>query len=138
MAINFNAIVEEFKRTNWQDPGTGPVAPRRGVLAAILIGLPVAGFFFDTQGQIDELERGAVEETKFKEDYLDKKKQAVNLDLHRQQLREIDTQFGALLRQLPNKSQMDALLVDINQAALGRGLQVNLSKPAPTGNHREF
>jgi type IV pilus assembly protein PilO len=138
MAINFNAIVEEFKRTNWQDPGTWHVAPKLVVLAAILIGLPVAGFFFDTQGQIDELERGAIEETKFKEDYLDKKKQAVNLDLHRQQLREIDTQFGALLRQLPNKSQMDALLVDINQAGLGRGLQFDLFKPAPSENQREF
>src|SRR5712672_724134 len=138
MAINFNAIVEEFKRTNWQDPGTWHVAPKLVVLAAILIGLPVAGFFFDTQGQIDELERGAVEETKFKGAYLDKKKQAVNLDLHRQQLREIDTQFGALLRQLPNKSQMDALLVDINQAGLGRGLQFDLFKPAPAENQREF
>jgi type IV pilus assembly protein PilO len=138
MAINFNAIVEEFKRTNWQDPGTWHVAPKLVVLAAVLIGLPVAGFFLDTQGQIDELERGANEETKLKDDYLDKKKQAVNLDLHRQQLREIDTQFGALLRQLPNKSQMDALLVDINQAGLGRGLQFDLFKPAPTENQLEF
>src|SRR5258706_13431659 len=138
MAINFNAIVEQFKRTNWQDPGTWHVAPKVVVLAATLIGLPVGAFFFDTQGQIDELERGAVEETKFKEDYLDKKKRAVNLDLHRQQLREIDTQFGALLRQLPNKSQMDALLVDINQAGLGPGLQFDLFKPAPTENQREF
>ena len=138
MAINFNAIVDEFKRTNWQDPGTWHVAPKLVVLAAILIGLPVAGFFADTQGQIDELERGGTEETKLKGDYLDKKKQAVNLDLHRQQLREIDTQFGALLRQLPNKSQMDALLVDINQAGLGRGLQFDLFKPAPSENQREF
>jgi len=138
MAINFNAIVEEFKRTNWQDPGTWHVAPKLLVLAAVLIGLPVAGFFADTQGQIDELERGATEETKLKGDYLDKKKQAVNLDLHRQQLREIDTQFGALLRQLPNKSQMDALLVDINQAGLGRGLQFDLFKPAPQETLREF
>lgn len=138
MAINFNAIVEEFKRTNWKDPGTWHVAPKLLVLVAILIGLPVAGFFADTQGQIEELERGAGEETKLKADYLDKKKQAVNLDLHRQQLREIDTQFGALLRQLPNKSQMDALLVDINQAGLGRGLQFDLFRPAPTENQREF
>src|SRR5258706_11857245 len=111
MAINFNAIVEEFKRTNWQDPGTWHVAPKLVVLAAILIGLPVAGFFFDTQGQIDELERGAVEETKFKEDYLDKKKQAVNLGLHPQQPSEIHTQLGALRRQLPNKSATGALRV---------------------------
>ena len=138
MAINLNALVEEFKRTNWQDPGTWHWAPKILVLLAILVGVPVAGFFADTQGQIDELERGRSEQEKLKQDYLSKKKQAVNLDLHRQQLREIDTQFGALLRQLPNKSQMDALLVDINQAGLGRGLQFELFKPAPQENAREF
>lgn len=138
MAVNFNAILEEFKRTNWQDPGTWHFAPKILVLVAVLVGLPVAGFFADTQTQIEELERGVGEETKLKDDYLDKKKQAVNLDLHRQQLREIDTQFGALLRQLPNKSQMDALLVDINQAGLGRGLQFDLFRPAGAENAREF
>ena len=138
MAINFNQIADDFKRTNWKDPGTWHAAPKLLVLVAILVGLPVAGFFADTQGQIDELERGASEETKLKDDYLDKKKQAVNLDLHRQQLREIDTQFGALLRQLPNRSQMDALLVDINQAGLGRGLQFELFKPSAGEITRDF
>ena len=137
-AFNLNAIVDEFKRTNWQDPGTWHVAPKLLVLLVILIGIPVAGFFADTQGQIEELEKGANEETKLKVDYVDKKKQAVNLDLHRQQLREIDTQFGALLRQLPNKSQMDALLVDINQAGLGRGLQFELFRPSSGESQREF
>jgi type IV pilus assembly protein PilO len=108
------------------------------VLLAILIGIPVAGFFADTQGQIEQLEAGRAEQEKLKQEYLNKKKQAVNLDLHRQQLREIDTQFGALLRQLPNKSQMDALLVDINQAGLGRGLQFELFKPAPQETMRDF
>jgi type IV pilus assembly protein PilO len=138
MAMNFNAIVEEFKRTNWQDPGTWHWAPKILVLLAVLIGIPVAGFFADTRGQIEELEAGRNEEAKLKHSYLDKKRQAVNLDLHRQQLREIDTQFGALLRQLPNKSQMDALLVDINQAGLGRGLQFDLFRPAPSEIKREF
>jgi type IV pilus assembly protein PilO len=130
MALNLNALVDEFKRTNWQDPGTWHVAPQALVLLAILIAVPVAGFFADTQGQIEELEAGRNTEVQLKQQYLGKKKQAINLDLHRQQLREIDTQFGALLRQLPNKSQMDALLVDINQAGLGRGLQFELFKPA--------
>ena len=75
---------------------------------------------------------------KLKEDYVNKKKQSINLDLHRQQLREIDTQFGALLKQLPNKSQMDALLVDINQAGLGRGLQFELFRPAPAETRRDY
>src|SRR5882672_9984069 len=79
-----------------------------------------------------------IEEVKLKDEYLKKKQQAVNLDLHRQQLREIDTQFGALLRQLPNRSQMDALLVDINQAGLGRGLQFELFRPATSETQREF
>src|ERR1044071_1284958 len=138
MAINFNALLDEFKKTNWQDPGTWHWAPKILVLLAVLIGIPVAGFFADTQGQIDQLEAGRADEVKLKQDYLGKKRQAVNLDLHRQQLREIDTQFGALLRQLPNKSEMDALLVDINQAGLGRGLQFELFKPAPQETMREF
>jgi type IV pilus assembly protein PilO len=138
MAINFNAFVDEFKRTNWKDPGTWHAAPKAVVLLAILVAIPVAGYFADTAGQIDELEQMRNQENKLKEEYLNKKKQAINLDLHRQQLREIDTQFGALLRQLPNRSQMDALLVDINQAGLGRGLQFDLFRPAPSEITREF
>jgi type IV pilus assembly protein PilO len=138
MALNFNAIADEFKRTNWKDAGTWGAAPKIVVLLAILVGVPVAGFFVFNQGQIEELEAGQQKEVKLKEEYVNKKKQAINLDLHRQQLREIDTQFGALLKQLPNKSQMDALLVDINQAGLGRGLQFELFKPAGSEQRREF
>jgi type IV pilus assembly protein PilO len=138
MAININAFIDDLKRTNWQNPGTWHAAPKAIVLLAILVGIPVAGYFADTRGQIEQLDSGRVAEEKLKEQYLGKKKQAVNLDLHRQQLREIDTQFGALLRQLPNKSQMDALLVDINQAGLGRGLQFELFKPATSEITRDF
>ena len=138
MALNFNAIADEFKRTNWKDAGTWGAGPKIVVLLAILVGVPVAGFFVFNQGQIEELEAGQQKEVKLKEEYVNKKKQAINLDLHRQQLREIDTQFGALLKQLPNKSQMDALLVDINQAGLGRGLQFELFKPAGAEQRREF
>ena len=135
---NVNAIFEEIKRTNWQDPGTWHWAPKILVLLIVLIGIPVVGFFTDTQGQIEQLEAGRAEQEKLKQEYLNKKRQAVNLDLHRQQLREIDTQFGALLRQLPNRSQMDALLVDINQAGLGRGLQFELFRPAAQEKMAEF
>ena len=137
-AFNFNALAEEFKRTNWRDPGTWHAAPKLVVLLAIIVLIPVGGFFGINQGQIEQLEEGRGKETKLKEEYVNKKKQAINLDLHRQQLREIDTQFGTLLKQLPNKSQMDALLVDINQAGLGRGLQFELFKPAASEMRREF
>ena len=129
MAVNFNALLEEIKSTNWQDAGTWHAAPKALVLAAVLVVIPVAGYFADTAGQIEALEAGQAEEARLKDSYLNKKRQAINLDLHRQQLREINVQFGALLRQLPDKSQMDALLVDINQAGLGRGLQFELFKP---------
>jgi len=137
-AIDFKKIAEDFKATNWQDPGSWTTIPKAVVLIAILVALPVAGYFGLWQGQLQELEAGKQQEVKHKEDYLNKKKQAVNLDLHKQQLREIDTQFGALLKQLPNKAQMDALLVDINQAGLSRGLQFELFKPAASELAKEF
>ena len=138
MAFNFKELAEEFQRTNWKDPGTWHTAPKILVLLAILAGIPLGGYFAINQGQLELLELGQQKEVKLKEDYVSKKKQSINLDLHRQQLREIDTQFGALLKQLPNKSQMDALLVDINQAGLGRGLQFELFKPAGAEIRREF
>ena len=138
MAVNLNQYLEEFRQLNPKDPGTWPLVPKVVVLFAILILIPVAGFFLDTQGQLEQLEAGRAQEKKLKDDYLNKKRLAVNLDLYKQQLREIDTQFGALLKQLPNRSQMDALLVDINQAGLGRGLQFELFKPAASETSREF
>jgi type IV pilus assembly protein PilO len=138
MAINVNQYLEDFKHLNPKDPGTWPLLPKLVALLVILALIPVAGYFADWQDQLAALDAGVAAEEKLKLEYLDKKKQAINLDLHKQQLREIDTQFGALLRQLPNRSQMDALLVDINQAGLGRGLQFDLFKPAGSEIQREF
>ena len=138
MAINFNQIADDFKHTNWKDPGTWTIAPKIVVLISVLAVIPVAGYFLIWDGQITELETLLQQEETLKKDYLAKKTQAINLDLHKQQLREIDTQFGALLKQLPNRSQMDALLVDINQAGLGRGLQFELFRPASSENTKEF
>ncbi len=70
--------------------------------------------------------------------FLDKKKQAVDLEGYRKQLADIEKSFGTLLKQLPSKSEMEALLTDINQAGLGRGLQFELFKPAANENISEF
>ena len=132
-------VVDQFRNLNTRDPGSWPPLPKLLLLVAILVGVLVAAYFLDWQGQIDELEAGRQQEAKLKQEYVDKKHQAVNLDLLRAQLREIETSFGALLKQLPNKSQMEALLVDINQAGLGRGLQFELFKPgARARRQREF
>ena len=131
-------LLDQFKYLNPKDPGTWPALPKLLALLAALAALVAVGYVADWQGQVEELEAGAAQEAKLKDEYKDKKQLSVNLDLYRQQLREIDNSFGALLKQLPNKSQMDALLVDINQAGLGRGLQFELFKPAPQETMKEF
>jgi type IV pilus assembly protein PilO len=89
----------------------------------------VAGWWFLWSDQLDVLEAAQKNEEKLKEEFLSKKQQAVNLVLYTQQLSEIDRSFGALLKQLPNKSEVESLLVEINQAGMGRGLQFELFKP---------
>jgi type IV pilus assembly protein PilO len=131
-------FLDQFKNLDPRDPGAWPPLPKAMLLIFVLVGIVVLGYFVDWQEQLDELDAGRLQETKLKDEYVNKEQQAINLDLYRQQLREIDSSFGALLKQLPNKSQMDALLVDINQAGLGRGLQFDLFKPAPAETKREF
>ena len=132
------SVLDQFKNLNTRDPGTWPALPKLLLLVGILVGVLVIAYFIDWQGQLEELEAGRRQEESLKQAYVDKKRQAVNLDVLRAQLREIETSFGALLKQLPNKSQMEALLVDINQAGLGRGLQFELFRPAPSETQRDF
>lgn len=127
--VDFQALAEDFKTLDPKDVGNWPLVPRVIVLLGLFIALLVAGWWFDWNGQMETLDAKVQEEARLKDDYLNKKKQAVNLDEYRNQLAEIDKSFGALLKQLPNKSEMEALLIDINQAGLGRGLQFELFKP---------
>jgi type IV pilus assembly protein PilO len=133
-----NDLLAQFRNLDARDPGSWPALPKFALLVALLVGILVAAYFLDWQDQLDALEAGRQQEVKLKDEYKAKKAQAVNLDLHRQQLQEIESSFGALLKQLPNKSQMEALLVDINQAGLGRGLQFELFRPAPQETVKEF
>ncbi len=133
-----NDLLAQFRNLDARDPGSWPPLPKFALLVALLVGILVAAYFLDWQDQLDALEAGRQQEVKLKDEYKAKKAQAVNLDLHRQQLQEIESSFGALLKQLPNKSQMEALLVDINQAGLGRGLQFELFRPAPQETVKEF
>lgn len=127
--IDFRRLAEDFKGLDPQDPGMWPTAPRI-VVAVLLLVLTVAGFWwFDWQDQVKTLAAREAEEVQLRESWVVKKRQAVNLEEHRRQLAEIDRQFGALLKQLPNRAEMDSLLSDINQAGLGRGLQFELFKP---------
>ena len=133
-AMNFmltrtQAIADEFRGLNPNDPGSWPQLPKIAALLGILLVLTVAGWWFLWSDQLAELEVKQKEEETLKQQYLEKKRQAVNLDLYIEQLAEIDRSFGALLKQLPNKSEVEALLIEVNQAGLGRGLQFDLFRP---------
>ncbi|OFZ68851.1 MAG: pilus assembly protein PilO [Betaproteobacteria bacterium RBG_16_58_11] len=125
------SLADDINKLNFKDMGVWP-APFKVAAMAILFGaLLLAGYWFIWKDQMEALDQSRQEEQKLRTEFLDKKKQALNLDLYREQVKEIEQAFGALVRQLPNKSEMDALLTDINQAGLGRGLEFELFKPAP-------
>ncbi|MGC2047022.1 MAG: type 4a pilus biogenesis protein PilO [Gallionella sp.] len=121
--------LDDLKNLNPKTPGAWPWPAKIIAFVIMFIAVVVAGAVFIWQDQWDTLNRVKEEEDKLKETFLVKKKQAINLDLIKKQLTETQESFGALLKQLPSKSEMDALLTDINQAGLGRGLQFELFKP---------
>ena len=118
--------------------GSAPILVKLGVLVVVLAAIVGASWYFDWQDQLDRIEREAKKETGLRETFLTKKKEAINLAAYQKQLDDIEKQFGALLKQLPGKAEMDALLTDINQAGLGRGLQFELFKPATGETRRDF
>ena len=130
--------LDDIRRLNLREAGNWPLLPKVVVLGLILVVIVIAGGLLDWRDQFDALDRVQAEEGKLREAYASKKAKAVNLELYVQQLREIEQSFGALLKQLPNKSEMDALLTDINQAGLGRGLQFELFKPATQERLADF
>lgn len=121
--------LDDFKNLNPKNPGAWPWLVKIVVFLVLFFAVVAAGAWFDWQGQWESLSKAKQEEEKLKETFLAKKKEAINLDLIRKQLTETQESFGALLKQLPSKSEMDALLTDINQAGLGRGLQFELFRP---------
>ena len=131
-------LLEELRGLDPKQPGNWPWPIKAGAFFLIFIGLQIAAYFLLWQAQTEQIEKGRNDVAKQKEVFLEKKKLAVNLDAYKQQRAEIEQAFGALLKQLPNKSEMDALLIDINQAGLGRGLAFELFKPATTETYTEF
>ena len=127
--VDFQSIADDFRFMNPNDPGAWPLIPKITVLVGLFVAIVAAGWWFVWSDQLLDLETKEREEETLKQQNHDKKRQAVNLDLYVQQLAEIDRSFGALLKQLPDKSEIEALLIEINQAGLGRGLQFELFKP---------
>ena len=121
--------LEDFNRIDPKNLGSLPPAVKAVLLGVVLLLMVAAGYWFLWQPALDELSGAKARETQLREVFLTKKREAVNLPAYRQQMVDIERTFGALLRQLPNKSQMDGLLTDINQVGLERGLEFELFKP---------
>jgi type IV pilus assembly protein PilO len=124
-------FIEELKNVDPKTPGSWPWLVKIAAFVATFLVVVAAGAVLDWQGEWDNLQSVRQQEDKLRESYLAKKREAINLDIIKKQLIDTQQSFGALLKQLPNKSEMDALLTDINQAGLGRGLQFELFKPGP-------
>jgi type IV pilus assembly protein PilO len=128
-AFDLTTLISDFRTLDPKDPGLWPVLPRVVILLAVLLVVLLLGWWLGWRVQLEELDGMTQQEVSLKEEWRTKKVQAVNFEEYQKQLAEINRSFGALLKQLPNASEMESLLVDINQAGLGRGLQFDLFKP---------
>ena len=133
-----NKWLDELRQLDTKNPGNWPWPFKIAALLLIFILILVAAYFVLYQDQLGNLETLEKKETELKTTFLEKKKLAVNLEAYQEQRKEIEQSFGELLKRLPTRSEMDALLIDINQAGLGRGLQFDLFKPAATETTTEF
>jgi type IV pilus assembly protein PilO len=130
--------LDDIRRLHIRDAGNWPMSVKVVALSAIFVAILVAGLFLDWRDQWDALGAAEQVEVGLKTQYAEKKGRAINFDLYVQQLNEVEQSFGALVKQLPNRSEIDALLTDVNQAGLGRGLQFELFKPATQERMADF
>jgi len=120
---------DDFNNIDLKNAGSLPIPVKLVLLSILALALLVAGYFFLWSPEQDELEKAKAKEAELRQTFLSKKSQAVKIEAYRQQMVDIEQTFGALLKQLPDRSEMDGLLTDINQSGLGRGLEFELFKP---------
>jgi len=131
--VDINSVFEQaasqFRDLNWKEPGQLPVLPKTAASLALAVLMVVLGWFLVISSATDDLEAERNKEPALKQDYRAKLAQAVNLTELRKQKLQVEEYVTQLEKQLPGKAEMDALLSDINQAGLGRGLQFELFRP---------
>ncbi|MES2499851.1 MAG: type 4a pilus biogenesis protein PilO [Pseudomonadota bacterium] len=121
--------LDDFNNIDFKNAGSLPMPVKLVLLGFLFLVLVALGYWFLWSPEIDEFDQAASKEQELRQVFIAKKGQAVKIDAYKQQMLDIEKTFGALLKQLPDKSQMDGLLTDINQAGLGRGLEFELFKP---------
>ena len=124
-----NVLAAQFRGLEGRHPGQWPLIPRLLCGVGVLLGVLALGWFAYLEGQQEALEAGRQEEEQLKAAYKSKVQQAINLEALRKQKAQVGEYVATLEKQLPSKAEMDALLSDINQAGLGRGLQFELFRP---------
>ena len=124
-------LVDELRSLDPQDPGRWPLPIRIGAVAIWFVVLAVALIYFLVVSQKKpDLERAESEELALRDEFRTKHSKAVNLEVYKTQLKDIERSFGALLRQLPGKTEVPNLLVDISQTGLAAGLEEKLFQPS--------
>ena len=121
--------LSQFRDLNPNQPGQWPLLPRLAVWLVVAIIVVVVGWFVELSSQADDLQAARDKEPALKAEYRTKLAQAINLDALKKQKEEVQTYVTQLEKQLPGKAEMDALVSDINQAGLCRGLQFELFRP---------
>jgi type IV pilus assembly protein PilO len=125
-------LLDELRSLDPRDPGRWPMAVRAGAVGLAFLVLALAlSYYFVWTDQRPELQRRQAEELSLRQEFHDKHAKAVNLEVYKGQLKDIERSFGALLRQLPGKTEVPSLLVDISQTGLAAGLQEKLFQPEP-------
>jgi type IV pilus assembly protein PilO len=121
--------LDDFNNIDFNNAGNLPAPVKAVLLAVFFIVLVGLGYYFVLDPELEKLAAEEAKEQDLRTVFLDKKRQSINLEAYKVQMVEIEKTFGALLKQLPDKSQIDGLLTDINQAGLSRGLEFELFKP---------
>jgi type IV pilus assembly protein PilO len=123
-------IVEELQSLDINDVGRWPFAFRAGVIAVVFVAVSTLGIWFTIiKDKAPLLERAQQEEQELKIAFENKQRKAANYDAYRAQLSQIEQSFGTMLRQLPGKTEIPSLIVDISQTGLAAGLQEKLFRP---------
>jgi len=121
--------LEDFNNIDINNAGSLPAPMKAVLLGVVFVVLLALGYYLLLSPAMESLDTEKAKEEELRKVYFDKKSQAINLAAYQAQMVEIEKTFGALLKQLPDRSQIDGLLTDINQAGLSRGLEFELFKP---------
>lgn len=125
-------VLDELRSLDYRDPGRWPMPIRAAAVALAFVVLTGLGIYFLVwDEQRPKLQQFAAEEQQLRQEFKNKHAKAVNLELYKQQLKDIERSFGALLRQLPGRTEVPSLLVDISQTGLAAGLEEKLFQPQP-------